>query len=106
MDAKTAHDRRDEAFLLDVREPVEWDAGHAPDAHLVPMGELGARQDELPKDQLIIAVCRSGARSAAVVDALTRAGYRAENLEGGMLAWREAGLPMVAEGDEEPVVKR
>lgn len=106
MDAVTAHDRREEVFLLDVREPLEWDAGHAPGAHHVPMGELGGRQAELPSEQLIVAVCRSGARSAAVVGALIRAGYQAENLEGGMLAWREADLPMVAEGGADPVVKR
>lgn len=106
MDATTAHDRGDEVFLLDVREPHEWAAGHAPDAHHVPMGELATRQDELPQDKLIVGVCRSGARSGAVVDALTRAGYQAENMDGGMLAWREAKLPMVADGDAEPVVQR
>lgn len=106
MDVTTAHDRGDEVFLLDVREPHEWAAGHAPDAHHLPMGELAARQHELPQDKLIVGVCRSGARSGTVVDALTRAGYQAENMEGGMLAWREAKLPMVAEGDAEPVVQR
>jgi rhodanese-related sulfurtransferase len=106
MDAATAHEQRAELLLLDVREPHEWAAGHAVDAHHLPMGELAARQDELPRDRPIVAICKSGARSAAVVGALTRAGYRAENLDGGMLAWRAARLPMEAETDAAPIVAR
>ena len=85
-------------MLLDVREQPEWDAGHIDRAVHVPMGELGARQDELPSDRLIVCVCRSGQRSAVVTNALRNAGYQAENLEGGMYAWVEAGLPVVADG--------
>lgn len=106
MDAITLHERRDEVFLLDVREVREWEAGHVPAARNIPVGELGTRLAELPQDRLIVGVCKVGQRSAVVVDALTRAGYAAENLEGGMLAWREARLPMVAEGDAEPVILR
>jgi rhodanese-related sulfurtransferase len=106
MDASTAADLTEDHLLLDVREQGEWDAGHAPDAVHVPMGELSARQGELPTDRRIVCVCRSGARSGTVADALARAGYRADNLEGGMLAWREARLPMVAEGEREvPTVR-
>ncbi len=82
------------ALALDVREHDEWQAGHIAGALHVPMGELGARQAEIPTDRLLIAVCRSGNRSAAVTDALLRAGYRAENLAGGMQAWLAAGLPI------------
>jgi rhodanese-related sulfurtransferase len=106
MDVRTAHERRDELFWLDVREPHEVAAGRAPGIHHIPMGQLGARQGELPKDRPIVCVCRSGARSGTVTDALVRAGYDAANLEGGMLAWREAGLPMEADGDADPVVQR
>jgi rhodanese-related sulfurtransferase len=106
VDAATAHARRDELFLLDVREPVEWDAGHVPGSVHVPMGELGGRLAELPRDRLVVAVCRSGARSAAVVGALTHAGYRAENLDGGLLAWREAKLPMTTTSGADPVIAR
>jgi rhodanese-related sulfurtransferase len=105
MDARTAAALTEDHLLLDVREDHEWAAGHAPDAVHVPMDAIGARQDELPTDgRLIVCVCRSGRRSAAVTEALTDAGYRAENLEGGMLGWREAHLPMVADGDGAPTV--
>jgi rhodanese-related sulfurtransferase len=85
---------RGEAVALDVREPSEWRAGRMPGAKHVPMGELGARTSELPRDTTIVAVCRSGNRSGFVTHALRDAGFRAENLEGGMLAWVRAGLPV------------
>ena len=53
------------ALLLDVREPDEWQAGHAPGASHVPMREVPAHLDELPTDQRILAICRSGGRSRA-----------------------------------------
>ncbi len=82
------------ALLLDVREPDEWAAGHAPAATLIPMGEVRARRSELPRDRRIVAVCRSGGRSAAITDALRAWGYDAVNLAGGMCAWAAAGLPV------------
>jgi rhodanese-related sulfurtransferase len=85
------------ALLLDVREPDEWEAGHAPAAVHVPMKEVQARQRELPKDRRIVAVCRSGGRSAAVTEALTAWGFDAVNLAGGMQAWSTAGLPVVTD---------
>jgi DMSO/TMAO reductase YedYZ molybdopterin-dependent catalytic subunit/rhodanese-related sulfurtransferase/glyoxylase-like metal-dependent hydrolase (beta-lactamase superfamily II) len=84
------------AVLLDVREPDEWNEGHAPQAVLMPMGEVQKRRDELPDDRRIVVVCRSGGRSAAVTDALIAKGYDAVNLTGGMCAWNAAGLPVVA----------
>jgi rhodanese-related sulfurtransferase/glyoxylase-like metal-dependent hydrolase (beta-lactamase superfamily II) len=85
----------DGAVLLDVREPDEWQQGHADDAVFIPMGEVNARREELPKDRTIVVVCRSGGRSAAVTDALVSHGYDAVNLTGGMCAWTAAGLPTV-----------
>ncbi|HXW81063.1 MAG TPA: rhodanese-like domain-containing protein, partial [Acidimicrobiales bacterium] len=84
------------ALLLDVREPAEWQAGHAPEAWLVPMGQVSQRRGELPSDRQIVVVCRSGGRSAAVTESLREWGLDAVNLEGGMLAWAAAGLPVVA----------
>jgi rhodanese-related sulfurtransferase len=80
------------ALLLDVREPEEFAAGHAPGALLVPVGELAARVDELPDDTVIICVCRSGVRSATAADLLVAQGREAANLVGGMLAWSSEGL--------------
>ncbi len=92
------------AILLDVREPDEWDSGHAPDAVWIPMGDLGARQSELTQDLPIVVVCRSGARSARVTTALRNAGYDATNLAGGMQAWAAAGYGVVTDGGEPGTV--
>jgi rhodanese-related sulfurtransferase len=89
------------AALLDVREPDEWTAGHAPESIWIPMGELAARQAEVPADRPIVVVCRSGARSARVTRALLDGGYDAANLAGGLQAWAKAGLPVVVD-DGEP----
>ncbi|MBW8871087.1 MAG: rhodanese-like domain-containing protein [Leifsonia sp.] len=82
------------AWLLDVREPYEWEAGHAPAAHHIPLAELGDRQDELPEDRQLLVICRSGARSRMVTDALNEANYPAANVAGGMGAWQAAGGPV------------
>jgi rhodanese-related sulfurtransferase len=85
----------DAAWLLDVREDHEWQAGHAPTAHHIPMGELGQRQDELPAEETILVICHSGARSRVVTDALRAAEYSAVNVDGGMVAWNSAGGEVV-----------
>jgi rhodanese-related sulfurtransferase len=87
--------RQDEFHLLDVRENDEWSAGHIEGAHHIPLRELSARLDELPKDRTIVAVCRSGSRSDAAVRGLRRLGYEAENLDGGVNAWDRSKLPLV-----------
>jgi rhodanese-related sulfurtransferase len=81
--------------LLDVREGDEWKAGHIDGAQHIPLGELGDRLGELPTGTTIVAVCRSGSRSAAAVRGLRQAGYTAENLDGGVTAWSREGLPLV-----------
>ena len=63
--------------LLDVREGYEWEAGHAPGAHHIPMSQLEQRQDELPDDEQILVICHTGARSRMVTDGVTRAPHRA-----------------------------
>lgn len=83
-----------EAVALDVREPYEWHHGHIPAALHIPLGELGARLHELPTEKRIVAVCRSGNRSGAVVAPLRQLGYDVLNLSGGLLSWQETGLPL------------
>jgi rhodanese-related sulfurtransferase len=92
------------AWLLDVREDDEWAAGHAPRATHIPLGQLGARTGELPVDEEIYVICRSGVRSARVTQALGGAGWRAVNVAGGMQDWAAAGRSMTAESDAEPYV--
>lgn len=74
------------ALLLDVRTPAEFENGHLPGATNIPVGELGRRVEELPKDRPIIAYCQSGMRSASAVRALRAKGVEAYNL-GPMSAW-------------------
>jgi len=61
---------QDDGWLLDVREPDEWNRGHAPQAHLIPMGSIMDRIDEIPSDGRIVVVCHSGYRSWQVTKAL------------------------------------
>jgi rhodanese-related sulfurtransferase len=82
-----------EAVALDVREAWEWQEGHIHRALHIPLGELAHRLHELPH-QKIVAVCRSGSRSGAVVAPLRRLGYEIVNLAGGLLAWHAHGLPL------------
>jgi rhodanese-related sulfurtransferase len=84
------------AHLLDVREPAEWDAGHAPGALWIPLGDLGARLDEVPADGTVAVICRSGGRSAAATEALRSTGIDAVNVFGGMKAWEAEGFEVVA----------
>jgi len=86
-------------WLLDVREQDEWDRGHAPAAHLIPLSVIGMRLSEVPVDQRIIVICHSGARSERVTTALLDAGYTASNVDGGMMAWQAAGGDVVAGPD-------
>ncbi|WP_034591523.1 rhodanese-like domain-containing protein [Hamadaea tsunoensis] len=92
----------DGAYLLDVREPEEWTAGHAPGATHLPMMDVPVRLDEIPRDGDVVVVCRSGGRSGQVVAYLMHQGYdNVANLDGGMLDWAAAGRPMVSE-DGQP----
>jgi rhodanese-related sulfurtransferase len=86
------------AVLLDVREPDEWNEGHAPHAQHVPLRQLPTHLTHLPRDAHIVAVCRSGNRSATAAAFLKAAGFDAVNLVGGMRAWQRAGLPVVRPG--------
>jgi rhodanese-related sulfurtransferase len=99
-----AYDRRDEVQFLDVREPMEWVAGHIEGAIHIPMAQLRDDREVLAKDRTIVCVCRSGHRSAAVTVALTRAGLDAVNLVGGMQEWAGLKLPFISEGDQDPYV--
>lgn len=75
-------------FIVDVREPAEYAAGHIPGSRLMPLGTLGARLMDLPRDQEIVLVCRSGGRSGRATQFLLQSGFQAVNMPGGMLAWR------------------
>jgi len=80
-------------FLLDVRTQEEWDEYHAPNTTLIPLDELPARLNELPKDQEIVVICRSGNRSQQGRDILLDAGFNATSMAGGLKEWYARGYP-------------
>jgi rhodanese-related sulfurtransferase len=96
----SVHEVPDDALVLDVREQDEWDAGHAPGAVHIPLGDLPSRLDALPDtdDGTLAVVCRSGGRSSRAVAWLSQQGFDVANVEGGMKAWEVAGKQLVADG--------
>jgi len=92
---KSRLDRGDDLFILDVREPHEYQICNLR-GNLIPLGELPRRVHELDSSREIIAHCRSGKRSAEAVDFLRKAGFRKVlNLKGGILAWSDEVDPSV-----------
>jgi len=82
------------AFVLDVRTPGEWDEYHAPNTTLIPLDELEARVNEVPRDKQVVLVCRSGNRSQVAYGILEQAGFdNMTSMSGGLKAWRSAGYP-------------
>lgn len=85
------------AFILDVREQEEWNEAHIPDATLIPLGQLASRVNELPRDQEIVVVCRSGNRSAQARDILLNDGFtQVTSMAGGLNEWKATGYPTVS----------
>ncbi|MBM3857896.1 MAG: molybdopterin-synthase adenylyltransferase MoeB [Verrucomicrobia bacterium] len=75
--------------LIDVREPEEYEIAHIEGSQLIPLGELISRTNELPHDEEIALLCRSGGRSAQALLWLQEAGFsKLYNVEGGILAWQ------------------
>jgi rhodanese-related sulfurtransferase len=89
--------RQDGAFILDVRQPEEWEEYHIPGSTLIPLGELETRLDEVPKDKEIVVVCRSGNRSQQGRDILASAGFtQVTSMAGGLKDWRSSGYETVS----------
>ncbi len=94
LKARIGH--RDDFFLLDVREPFEHTIAHIKGAKLIPLGELGSRLGELPKNKIIAVHCKSGGRSAKAVNLLRDAGFdQAVSVNGGITAWSNEIDPSV-----------
>ena len=94
-----------DAYLLDVREADEWAAGHIDGAVHIPMSGLMARVDEVPKDGDVVVVCKVGSRSAQVAAFLGQRGWaNVRNLDGGVVAWVQAGRALVSETGTEATV--
>lgn len=89
------------ALLIDVRETDEYAEAHAPGSVLIPLGQLQQRLPEIQsyRNKPVVLICRSGNRSAKALKQLQQAGFStASNIDGGMIAWKKAGLPIVSGG--------
>jgi hydroxyacylglutathione hydrolase len=103
----TLEARSAETTVLDVREPEEYEQGHVPGAINLPQADLASRLDELPRDRPLALICRSGARSLRAAQFLRQVGFeQVANVQGGTLAWREAGKPLALgeQGADKPPV--
>jgi rhodanese-related sulfurtransferase len=82
-------------FVLDVRSPEEFAAGHVPGAVNVPYDQIASRLVDVPKDKDVVLYCRSGRRAGIAAEVLQANGYtRLSHLEGDMNAWVEKGRPV------------
>ena len=84
------------SVLLDVREDDEWSRGHAAEAQHIPMGEVPARLNDIDRTATLYVICKAGGRSTKVAPLLAHHGYQPINVNGGMLAWAEAGRQVIA----------
>ena len=83
--------------LLDVRSIAEMDRGMLPNAEKLPLHTLPVRLNEIDNDEMVVLYCRSGARSAQGVGFMAAQGFdNVFNLRGGVIAWQQNGLPLVA----------
>ena len=88
-EAKQIMDNEEGYIILDVREQDEYDAGHIPEAILIPYTQIGEKANEMlpDKDQLILVYCRSGRRSKIAAEALVELGYTNIKEFGGIIDW-------------------
>lgn len=83
------------AFVVDVREPDEYLAGHVPGAVLIPLHLVPVRMSEIPQEEPVYVICHSGGRSAQAALYLRRYGVEAINVAGGTDAWIRNGRRVV-----------
>ena len=89
-------DGDDDVLLVDVRSEFEFEHdGHIENAKLMPLHDLGAFIDQLPREKRMVMVCRSGNRSMVACQQLMALGYNnVTNFNGGMISWQTAGFPL------------
>ena len=88
----------DGAVIVDVREPHEHQRAHIEGTIDIPLGELAARIDEVPRDITVYVLCHVGGRSAQATQYLETQGFDAVNIDGGIVEWYRAGLPVAVGG--------
>jgi rhodanese-related sulfurtransferase len=92
--AELARLRQGDVPLIDVRQPEEWEEVRAPGAVLIPLADVAERIEEIPADDTVYVICKSGGRSAKAAELLRARGIDAVNVAGGTMAWVEAGHPV------------
>jgi rhodanese-related sulfurtransferase len=90
--------REGDAQLVDVREPFEHDAGRIAGSLHIELERLPAEAQALERERPILFYCRTGSRSALAAQAFAASGWQAHNLDGGLVAWVQAGLPIEPDG--------
>jgi rhodanese-related sulfurtransferase len=85
------------AFVVDVREPEEWNEGHVPGAVNIPLGQLQERIDEVEDGSRVFVICRSGKRSLEGTDILEENGIDAVSVAGGTLGWIHSGREVIVD---------
>jgi rhodanese-related sulfurtransferase len=88
------------AQVVDVRTTAEHSAGHIAGAAHVPLERLDEEAGTLQRDRPLVVYCRGGNRSGIAAEALRNSGWEAHSIEGGLVAWTEAGLPLEPEDGE------
>jgi rhodanese-related sulfurtransferase len=96
MDPRDAYSHRERYQFIDVRQTYEFEAGHVEWAVHMTLQEVPARYEELDRRRPVVVTCQVGQRSALAAEFLTGKGFTAHNLDGGLEAWIEVGLPLVA----------
>ena len=95
-DASAAPDTGSRPLIIDVREAGEFAQERIVGVALVPISQFVARHQELPKDRPLLMLCAAGSRSTSATMYLLQAGWTdVRNITGGMIGWRQAGLPIV-----------
>jgi rhodanese-related sulfurtransferase len=80
--------------VIDVREASEWKAGHVGGATHIEFEQASAHADQIDKDVPVVFQCRGGSRSEMIAAAFRESGWKAYNMDGGLRAWQERGLPL------------
>src|SRR3982750_4904995 len=84
--------------LVDVRTELEYGAGHIPGAQHIPLAMMQREAASLDQSKPVILYCRSGNRSGPAAEAFAASGWDSHSIDGGLLAWAEAGYELEPEG--------
>jgi rhodanese-related sulfurtransferase len=86
-----------EIELIDIREPYEREAGHVAGSRHIALVEMSKEAESLDRDRPLVLYCRMGSRSSMALQAFKASGFDAHQMEGGLLAWADKGLPLEPE---------